>query len=165
MKKLTLSLLLVAFVCSVGVAQGKYSTYSNARFAYSIEYPDDLLTPSKIEDGSNSGEIFHSKDKEVEMRVWGEYNALYRTWQQLYNADLKYFGNKPTYTVFKDNWYVISGMKNGKIFYQKTLRRRLKEIDVLYTFTIEYPKTEGAKFDPAVQRIAKSFKFDPAADV
>jgi hypothetical protein len=161
---LVLVLLLLSF-CPPSSAQTKYSTYTNDRFSFSIDYPTNLLNPSKIEDATNSGEIFYSKNKDVEMRAWGEYNALYKTWREWYKTQLNYFGTKPTYTVFKGNWFVISGLKNGKIFYQKTLRRKLKEIDVFYTFTIEYPQTERAKFDPAVQHIARSFKFDPTVDV
>jgi hypothetical protein len=165
MKALYLSMLMIFTISACAGAQGKYSTYTNPRFAYSIEYPADLLTPSKIKDESNSGETFYSKNKEIEMRVWGEYYASDQTWEEWYKSDLDQIGTASTYTVLKDGWYVISGLKNGKIFYKKTLRRKLKEIDVLYTVTIEYPTTERAKFDAAVARIAKSFKFDPTADV
>ena len=145
--------------------QTKYKSYSNARFGYSISYPADYLSPQKLEDVSNSGEIFLSKDKSAEMRVWGEYNAQYRTLEQQYQEDLKNYGEGVTYKVLLKNGYVISGIKDDKIFYQKTLRRRLKEIDVFYTFTIEYKKSERKKFDTIAQQIAKSFRFNPNADV
>lgn len=165
MKKLILLLSLILTGCGCAIGQTKYSTYTNNRYAYQIEYPLGLLIPSKVEDASNSGEIFYSKNKEVEMRVWGEYNALFKTWREECDFELKDLGAAATYTVLKPGWFVISGVKDGKIFYQKTLLRKLKEIDVFYTFTIEYPPAERAKFDAVVERIAKSFKFDPTADV
>lgn len=169
MDKSVLLFLLLFSLCSVTVAQRRYSTYTNNRYVFSVDYPTDLLTPSKIEDASNSGEIFYSKNNEVEMRVWGEYNALFRTWRQEYDFEINGFGSKPTFTVLKPGWFVISGLKDGKIYYQKTLRRTLLQrdgnMDIFYTLTIEYPKSKNSKIDPLVKRISASFKFDPTADV
>lgn len=164
MRKFTILFAILIFAMT-GFAQTKYKTYANARFGYSIEYPADLLTPSRIEDATNSGKTFLSKDKSAEMRVWGEYDALERTLEGEFREDLKEYGAGVTYRVLLKNSFVISGIKGDKIFYQKTLRRKLKEIDVFYTFTIEYKKSDREKFNAIVQQIAKSFKFDPNADV
>ena len=146
-------------------AQSKYKTYYNARYGFSISYPSSLLAPQKAEDVSSSGEIFLSKDKETEMRVWGEYNALEQTLERRYNENIKDYGDGVTYKILLKNGYVISGVKDEKIFYQKTLRRKHKETEVFYTFTIEYKKSDRKKFDPVIRQIADSFKYDPNADV
>jgi hypothetical protein len=148
--------------------QSKFVTYNNERFAYSISYPSDLLRMEPPPENGD-GRSFVSGDGSVQMLVWGEYNAAEKTWQEEYDLELKGFGSKPTYSLFKPGWYVISGIKDGKIFYQKTLRRTLHQklgnLDVFFTFTIAYPKSAATKMDPIVEQISASFKFDPTADV
>jgi hypothetical protein len=167
MKKLAIIfsiLLFSTFVCG----QTKYKTYHNARFGYSISYPSDLLAPNKEEDMPASGKIFLSKDRNVaEMRVFAHFNALFHTLDEQFKEDLKSYGaEKVTYKVLLKNSFVISGIKDGKIFYQKTLFRRIKEdLEVFYTFTIEYKESERQKYDSAVRKIVESFRFDPKADV
>ena len=145
----------------IAPAQDKFSTYSNDRFFFSIEYPSDLLKLQPPPE-NNDGATFLSSDG-VEMRVWGQYNAESKTLQERYERDLKGFTEKPTYMALKRDWYVLSGVKDGKIFYQKTLIRR-KDGDVFFTFTLEYPTIQKGKFDPVVKRISDSFKFDPNPD-
>ena len=60
---------------------------------------------------------------------------------------------------------MVSGVRDGKIFYRRTLRRKSGTTDVFYTFTIEYPSEARGRYDTIVKRIADSFRFDPSADV
>lgn len=165
MNKLHLFISLIAFFSLSQTAPGqtKYETYSNARFGYEIQYLSDLL---KIQPPSFTGDgrIFLSKDKKAEMRVWANFNATFVTVHEQFDEDLKGYSGI-TYKRLLKNSFVISGVRNGKIFYQKTLYHKFKETDVFYTFTIEYPNTQKSKFDAIVTRIARSFKFDPKADV
>lgn len=167
MKKIQLvfvTLFVLIFFQTVS-AQSKYKTYYNARYGFSISYPSNLLTPQKAEDVSSSGEIFLSKDKDTEMRIWGEYNVFEQTLEQRYNENVKDYGEGVTYKILLKNGYVISGFKDGKIFYQKTLHRKDKETEVFYTFTIRYKKSDRKKLAPVIRELAESFKYDPNADV
>jgi hypothetical protein len=168
MKKLhgVISVLIIVFVFNeIGNGQTKYKTYTNPRFGYEIKYPEELkIQPSSF---TGDGRVFLSADKHVEMRVWGQYNALFDSLKNAYLSDLKERSDGITYKVLLKNSYVISGVRGKKIFYQKTMRRG-KDGDsgaVFYTFTIEYLKTDKSKFDQIVRKISDSFKFDPNADV
>ena len=144
--------------------QIRYSTYTNPRFFFTIDYPSSLLRmqPPPI---NGDGRIFVSTDKTVEMRAWANYNATFLKLSEQFDQNLKSFGDGVTYKFLGDNKFVISGVKKGKIFYQETLYHKFKETDVFYTFTIEYPQSKRKIYDGVVQRIAKSFSFDPDADV
>ena len=153
--------LLFAFAAS---AQVKYSTYSNPRFGFSIEYPSELLVmqpPSFTGDGR----VFTSKSGDAELRVWGQFNALFRSVAEERNEALKDYGQSVTYRKGLRNGFVISGLKDGKVFYQKTLYHKFKGVDVFYTFVLMYPVGQRKLYDPLVRRIANSFTFDPTADV
>jgi len=54
--------------------QRGFATYANARYGYSIAYPDDLLTPGKEADDGD-GLAFSAKTGGARVAVWGRYNA------------------------------------------------------------------------------------------
>lgn len=163
MKRCFVSLLFVVLSVTFAIAQSKYTTYSNARFGYSIQFPLGLLE-MQAESDNGDGTTFVSKDGSVEMRVWGQHNALSRSVRTEYAEALKRADTDFTYKSLLKNGFAISGTAGDKIYYQKTLYRAGKG-GVFYTFTIEYPMSERVKYDAVVQRIVRSFKFDPSANV
>jgi hypothetical protein len=147
------SLLLLALLSSLeAYAQAPiYKTYHNARFAYSISYPSNLLTPQgEAENGD--GQKFLSSDGRAELIAWGSNNALDQTLKAKYDETRA--ERKTTYELVKPGWFVVSGIDNGKVFYQKTILRQ----NVFKTFRMEYDESAKAKWDPITARIAISFK-------
>ena len=164
MKKSLSVWVLILASCLAASGQHKYENYTNDRFSFSIEYPSDLLKmqpPPENEDGRT----FLSAHNAVEMRVWGRYNALSETLRQKYLTTLKGFDSKPSYMVLGKSSFVVSGVKEGKIVYIKTLHRKDKEAEVYYTLTIQYPESRRREYDPIVTRIANSFKIIASADI
>lgn len=154
--------LLIAAATVVTTAQARYSTYDNDRFYFSIQYPSDLLT-MQPPPANNDGRTFLSTDGKVELRAWGQFNALERTLKQQYEDALSE-NRGVTYNVLGSNSFTISGRSAGRIYYQRTLYRKSGDTEVFYTFTIAYPTSMKTKMDAVVKRIAKSFKFDPNAE-
>jgi hypothetical protein len=155
MKKLLALLIFALSFASLSFAQTRYGTYANDRFAFSVLYPSGVLKMQPPPE-NNDGRTFLSYDSSVEMRVWGQYNALNRSLREEYVDAQKAFDSEPSYKVLGNSSFVVSGIKNGKIFYQKTLYR--KSNDAYYTLTFEYPQAQRKKYDPIVTRISKSFR-------
>ena len=164
MKRLIFTLIIALAAVSAAFAQTKYRTYSNDRFYFSIEYPSNLLK-MQAPPANNDGRTFRSKDGKVEMRVWGQFNALDRNLLEEYEESLKKCGKAKAYKDFRERFFVISCTVGGRVFYQRTMHRGDAGPEVFFTFTIEYPKSRKAKYDPVVTRISRSFKFDPDADI
>jgi len=164
MKKI-FSICVVLFApCASVYGQHKYETFENDRFFFSVEYPSDLLKLQPLPENDDGG-TFLSTDNEIEMRVWGQYNAMSETLRARYSAALKSFTAKPSYMVLGKSSFVVSGIKNDKIVYIKTLYRKDKDADVFYTLTIQYPQTRRKELDSVVTRVANSFKILPGADI
>jgi hypothetical protein len=154
MKKLfILAAILLSLALSQAVsAQTDYRTYSNARFGYSISYPADLLTPQgEAENGD--GQIF--KNADAEMRVYGSNMLLNETLQKEYNALLRKYGKSVGYKVLRANFFVVSGRRNGRIFYRKTMEN---SDGAFVTFEIEYREAKRAVYDKVTSRAAASLK-------
>ena len=155
---LSLTLVFPALKTSLANEQN-FKIYHNGRFNYSISYPAEILLPQgEAENGD--GQKFISKDGKVELIVYGSNNALDQTLKDTYqkalsgSADSK--DRKVTYKKLGDHWFVVSGIEQGKIFYQKTY---LKD-DAFKTFEITYDQAQKASFDKITEAISKSFKVE-----
>lgn len=127
---------------------------ANARFGYSISYPSDLLLPQG-EAQNGDGQKFLAKDGSAEMLVYANYKLDDEdTLRKLYDEAVADLGN-PTYKVIKGDWFVVSGKKQGKIYYRKTMLKN----EIFMTFTIEYNESKRKTYDAVTTRISKSFWF------
>jgi len=163
--KTLIPICLVLLAACVSVhGQHKYEKFENDRFFFSVEYPSNFLKLQPLPENDDGG-TFLSNDNTVEMRVWGQYNAMSETLKQKYNAALKSFNTKPSYMVLGKSSFVVSGIKNDKIVYIKTLYRKDKDADVFYTLRVEYPQSRRKELDPVITRVARSFKILPGADI
>jgi len=137
--------------------QHRYRTYHNARFEYSISYPANLLIPQG-ESANEDGQRFVSKDGRTELLVYGSYNSLDQTLNEVLAQESERSAEHPnrvvTYKVLRRDWFVVSGTENGRIFYQKTMLRD----STFKTFRIEYDESQKQTFDPVTASIARSFK-------
>jgi hypothetical protein len=132
-----------------GAQRVVYKTYTNARYAYSISYPANLLIPQGEADNGD-GQAFRSRDGAAEMRVYGSQN-LGGGLEEAYREAQS--GKNITYKTIKRNWFVVSGHDGGKIFYQKTMFKG----DVFKTFTIEYDESRKGTYDAVTSKVAQSF--------
>ncbi len=139
-----------------------WNIYSNARFGYDIEYPDILLPQEESQNGD--GRQFVSSDEKSKLTVYGAFNSLDLSVEQMYKAaidEYKKAGKKIIYKIIDKNWFVLSGYDGDKVFYRKTMRKhQLKDdIDVDITFIITYPKSQKSTFDKITEKISGSFCF------
>ena len=157
-RSLLITLVALVLCATYASAQSTWDAYNNSRFGFSVEYPNALLTMQPPPE-NDDGRTFTSSDNTVEMRVWGQYNAENEKINDRYDTAVKGLGSQPTYTSLGKTGFVISGIKDGKIHYEKTMYRRDKKVGTWFTLVIDYPTSQKAKFDPIVTRIARSFKF------
>lgn len=140
------------------LADDVYHIYHNPRFDYSIAYPKDILYPQGESDNGD-GQKFLSKDADASLIVYGSNNALSQSLEDLYLEESRGGTHeKPTkvvtYKVLKNNWFVVSGYKSGKVFYQKTILNK----NQFKFFYFEYPESKKKIYDPITKNIATSFK-------
>jgi hypothetical protein len=132
--------------------QSTYRTYSNARFAYSLEYRGDLFTPQGESDNGD-GQKFVSRDRLATILVYGSNNALNETLSGRLEQIAKDL-ESVTYRKEGKGWFVISGIKSGKVFYQKTVYKA----GAFKTFEIEYPASAKPVYDQPTARMSESFR-------
>jgi len=142
---------------SAMAADHQWKTYTNVRFGYSICYPADLLA-AQPEADNGDGRVFSAKSG-AELRVWGGYNVMEQTADAIV-SDLDSPDAVVSYHRAKENWAVISGRENGRVFYAKALLRPngQDDIDSLHVFRLTYPLDEAKTYEAVVARLATCFR-------
>lgn len=136
----------------------KYETYSNSQYNFCVDYPSQILIPQGESD-SHDGQLFLSKNKENELRVFrnfidiGEESEIDLKIQ--YEKVIKIKPENITYKKLGKYFFVISGYTDkGQIYYQKTY---LFERD-LFTCALTYNKSEKILYNKIAEYVFESFK-------
>ncbi|PBB21728.1 hypothetical protein [Mesorhizobium sp. WSM4313] len=137
-------------------AMAKPFTYVNARFGQSCTFPDDIFNKPMPEPENGDGQQWLSADG-ASLTCSGIYNIDNDTPQAFVVQEKASTepGYKITYSKTGKNWAVLSGTKDGNIFYE---RRLFGKDDVIRTVWIEYPAALKSKYDPLVGSIAKTLR-------
>ena len=139
----------------------KLESYCNHKFYYCIDYPVELLYPEgEAENGD--GQAFKSADGSTLLLVYRDFrDNMYPentfTIETAFKEDLKSHSKPPktiSYKTCTNDFFVISGHNNGKIFYQKTILADGQ----LVTSILEYNDNEKEIYNAVAERIFKSFK-------
>lgn len=153
--------LLSLLVLSTPPAEG-WSTYSNARYGYSIGIPPGLTGQGEAANGD--GQEFQDASGKVRLKVWGavvveidgepESSTTLASSRRATLERWREEGVRITYQPQGKGWWVLSGEdREGQVRYLKYLEKE----GTLYGFEWSHPK--GAKtWQDYTARIARSFK-------
>lgn len=134
-----------------------FATYHNERFNYSVAYPANLLQ-AQGEAANADGQRFISSDGQIEMMVFGRHNIHNETPDQAFRETLRDLRNDVatdtlSYIDQGDDGFVISGIQDDRVFYQKHLVRD----SLVHVLDVRYDTARQALMNPVVSRIAESF--------
>ena len=130
-------------------AAAKWDTYVNHRFGFRFEYPASLAPGRLPENGA--GRSF--TDGTFSVTVQGHFMHG-RTLDDFYQDALTVYGKDVTYKVKRPTWFVVSAdQSNGYVVYKKFHVRGQNFAEFIAT----YPIGTGKKYDPVIERMAKTF--------
>lgn len=133
-------------------------TYVNSVYRYHIDYPDELLIPQGESD-SGDGQVFLSKDKLCELRVYRDTrDILYEgaILKKSYREDIGTF-NKDSISnsELTEDYYIIEGKNNNEYFHQKTF---LRKDNLLVTAIYSYKPEVSETYKSVTYQIFKSMR-------
>ena len=139
------------------------SIYCNARYGYCVNIPPSLFPQGESDNGD--GEVFLSRDARVSLTVWAShslagvpgisFDARFREDVRGWPTGNGRSARVVTYTLRKPTFYVVSGLENGKIFYQRTLNN--SRSGTYATYLLTYP--EGHAANTLIKALNSSFHF------
>jgi hypothetical protein len=134
-------------------AEIPYNTYCNARFDFCIDYPASFgMEPAPDND---DGRKYYDRNG-FSMTVSGMYNVLENSLKDEMKSQEEDF-DTVTYRRMKNNWFVLSGYRNGDILYIKTYITN----DTIYHLYIRYPQSLKKEYDTIISKIVHSFTVKP----
>jgi hypothetical protein len=135
-----------------------YDCYTNHKYGYLLAWPRKLLA-AQGESDAGDGQFFKAPDDRAQLVCWAGFNSVSRqSLQQMFQEAQKESGLQATYKYLGKDFFVVSGIQDGKIVYKKTVKTAL----VQATFVLTYDQALKGAFDPLVGDIAKSFLAHPA---
>lgn len=138
--------------------QQNWTTYSNARFFFSVDVPGDgIIALAPPENGD--GQAWASADGLVEISAYGAHwsasAADFTGYEALERSFVVSDGASIAYRRLGDNWFVHSGyLSDGRIFYNKAVA--LPGCDIAAHIHLVYPETLKDVMDGIVERMART---------
>ncbi len=144
-----------------------WTSYGNARFQFYVCYPPKLLKP-RGESENGDGQTFRLPQKRGTVLAYGGYNIdpestkAYTAQQSLAEAlDLaQQEGFNVTYTLLKQDFFVLTGTKGNTICYQKSIVADDRMITIQFT----YVAAMKASLDPVIAQMARCLTVGPPLD-
>ncbi len=151
----TFAIVAVFFWSAAAVAQHRWTTYHNARFGTTADYPADLFTVKERPPDNSDGQTFRTADGSATLLIYGTHNIEEDTPRSYVE---KYF-DKPevTYKRTRSSFFVVSGVRNGEIFYHRCNFPRQAD-GIINCLELRYPAKEKAQWDAIVTRVSNSLR-------
>ena len=138
-------------------AEHRWTTYANPRFGAAADYPAELFTVRDRPPENGDGQTFHTADNRAALSVFGTNNVEEDSPGSYVG---KYFkGPEVTYKHVTRRYFVVSGARNGEIFYQRCNFPAAAD-GAIVCVNLTYPEREKAQWDAIVTRISKSLRVD-----
>ncbi|MDK2010986.1 MULTISPECIES: hypothetical protein [unclassified Deinococcus] len=113
----------------LGIAStAEAASYCNSRYSYCINVPAAMY--GQGESDSGDGQVFMNRSATVTLTVWGAWNVPdLPSFEDEYREASRGWPSAPgrparvvTYKVMKPDFFVVSGIEGGKVFYQRTIK-------------------------------------------
>jgi len=136
---------------------GGWTSYRNARHGFMIAWPTNVFPGEPARD-TEEGQVLVSPDGAAKLMMASFVNehgvsmAEYR--QQLLAEN--YAGVQLDYAPLKDRWFVLSGVRDGVMFYERvtfTCGGRL-----INSWAMLYPAAERHFYDRIVEHVARTYR-------
>ncbi len=128
-----------------------FDRYCNARYAYCISYPSQILIPQGESDNGD-GQFFLSDDQKQKLSVWGEMNIFDESLKEKMETVKSEIENIKS--EINETYFVIKGTKGDKEYYRLTMIIP----DGFVSFVLEYTENKEILFAPIIEEMKKSFK-------
>jgi hypothetical protein len=155
-----ISLAALATVATATAADG-WTRYSDPRFGAAADVPPGFTAGERPAEGG--GLEFTGADGRARIAIYGLPNVESQRLKEYSAFSLEEearAGWTITYNRVTDSWFVHSGRKEDRIFYEKTIL--VCDSRIVNSVWIEYPSDVKTRFDPIVERTSASLRHEKA---
>ena len=141
------------------IKASRWEGYTNTRYGVMIDYPADLFA-IQPPPPDNAGRDFTAEKVGARFHVYSHANAMNFSVEELQAEDVLDIGDAAAMKNNGTDWYQVVVTREAETIVRRVL---LSEGGtMIHRLEIAYPKAAAAAFEPAVARMVKSFRVDPA---
>ena len=157
---LTVGMLLAPLLIGAARAvedEGGVTSYRNERHGFSLSYPGAVFMPQSSSE-QQEGRVFVSLDGNSRLLAGALVSAdsvSLRDYRAIV-LQQSYSGAEIDYAPVRDTWFVLSGARDGVMFYERvtfTCGGRL-----INSWAMLYPVAQRAVYDRIVEHVARSYR-------
>jgi hypothetical protein len=150
-------LVLTATAISAGAQGSAWTTYRNERFGFSLQYPADVFETERTSEAGD-GQVFVGMHGHGRLLVGAFVNDARYSLESYrrFIAKQSYSGFDISYAPRGQTWFVLSGERDGSVFYEKVMF--ICAGAVINSFVLMYPTDSKSQFDPIVEGIERTFR-------
>jgi hypothetical protein len=141
---------------AVFAASEETATYLNKRYGFTLSYPTAHFRPQ--EPLSEEGRVWVSHDGNARLLAGALANTDGMTLEQ-YRAFLlekSYAGAEVDYAPVHDTWFVLSGTREGTMFYERVTFTCGGQL--INSWAMLYPVAERQLYDRIVEKVARTYR-------
>ncbi len=133
----------------------QWATYHNARFGTTADYPADIFTVRDPPPTNSDGRTFHSAHGRARLLIYGMFNVE----EDSPSSYVEKYFDKPWVTYKRTKWpfFVVSGVRDGEIFYSRCNFPIIAD-GIVDCIELRYPAKDKAAWDGIVTRISGSLR-------
>lgn len=138
-------------------------TYKNPRFGFSLYYPSALFKPQPPAENGD-GQVFEKEDGSAKIVIYGANNDENYSLKEYRGIILSEFGgyDKMDYSPTGKTWFVLSGYREDKIYYQKVMFSCGNK--VINALSITFPTAEKQFYEPLIETMEDKFQTGRGTD-
>lgn len=137
---------------------GDWQTYVNARYGFSLSVPHSIFVSGAESTAAETGRVWVSRDGRDRLVASAGVNESRET-PSSYRAFVlqkTYSDARITYSPIRSRWFVLSGVKDDRMFYERITFAC--QGSLIYGWQITYPASERHVYDAIVEAIHKSYR-------
>ena len=140
-----------------GEARAAWASESDPELGFTFSYPSELFNRAEGDD-KPSFHYFASEDSQAKFLVGGWDNSAGQSPETLKRWMMENVGgyDELTYRPRGRSWFVLSGYRGDKIYYEKVMFSCAGQL--VSVFAITYPVDQRDTYDPVVERMENAFK-------
>lgn len=134
----------------------EWTTIKNERRGFAIAYPTGVFEQTSPPN-SEDGRVFVSKDGRAKLLVGAFDNDHANTLGEYrqFLLDEQYAGATIDYAPVRKTWFVLSGVQQGQIFYQRVSFTCAGKL--INSWAMLYPEAERATYDRVLEAVSRTF--------
>lgn len=149
-----------AFLVSAAAATaatGEWIEYFNERYGFSLRIPADHFVQGEAQN-PEAGNVWVSHDRQARLMAVAGLNQTGGSLESYRDFVMQqtYAGAEFTYTPMRKTWFVLSGIKDGQVFYE-----RITFVcggRYIYGWQMFYPVSQKWLYDRIVEDIHRSYR-------